>query len=347
MIKPQDPPMTLPTLEPADEILATHLVWDNHAGFAFQQPQDLAELSRWRQSGIDFVSVNIGYDLEPWTRAIEAASQYRQWIHQNHQHFVQVETIADVLAAKSSGRLAISFDLEGMDALNGDLGMVDVYYRLGVRQMLFAYNRNNLAGGGCHDSDGGLTPFGREVVREMNRVGMLVDCSHCSHRTSMEVMELSHSPVIFSHSNARGLHDHERNIRDDQIEACAAQGGVIGVTGVSLFLGNGEDLTAQMLAHIDYLCQKVGPQHVGLGLDSILMCQKEDGPENEALGERAKLYWPPAQYPDGKLDFIRPEVVPDLARGMLERGYGAADIAAILGGNFARLAGLVWKPVNS
>ena len=87
MIKPQDPPMTLPTLEPAEEILATHLVWDNHAGFAFQQPQDLAELSRWRQSGIDFVSVNIGYDLEPWTRAVEAASQYRHWIRQHQQHF--------------------------------------------------------------------------------------------------------------------------------------------------------------------------------------------------------------------------------------------------------------------
>ena len=132
--------------------------------------------------------------MTPWTLAVEAVSQDRHWIRAHPDAFVQVQGVEDVLRAKREGKLAVSFDLEGMDALNGDVGMVDVYYRLGVRQMLFAYNRNNKAGGGCHDEDIGLTPFGRDVIREMNRVGMLVDCSHSGHRTTMEAMEASTAP---------------------------------------------------------------------------------------------------------------------------------------------------------
>ena len=135
--------------------------------------------------------------------------------------------------------MAVTFDLEGMNALDGSVDMVSLYYALGVRQMLVAYNRNNQAGGGCHDTDAGLTAFGRAVISEMNRVGMLIDCSHCSYRTSMEAMELSRAPVIFSHSNARALHDHERNIRDEQARACAATGGVIGIVGLDAFLTKG------------------------------------------------------------------------------------------------------------
>lgn len=329
------------------DVAGANLVWDSHAGFAFQAAGDLDELSRWRKAGIDFVSVNIGYDVEPWTRAIEALSGYRHWLRQHPDRFVLVDTVADVMMAKQGGKLAVSFDLEGADALNGDLGMVDFYYRLGVRQMLFVYNRNNLVGGGCHDTDSGLTAFGREVVKEMNRVGMLVDCSHCGHRTSMEVMDLSTSPVIFSHSNARALHDHERNIRDDQIKACAAQDGVIGVNGVGLFLGPKGADAGHILEHIDYMCALVGSRHVGIGLDSILLNQQEDALSEENLGPRATLYWPPLQYPAAPMDFAPPEIMPDLVLGMRGRGYSDADIRGILGGNFARLAAQVWKPIDT
>jgi membrane dipeptidase len=323
----------------------TDLVWDSHAGFAYMQPGDLDELARWRKSGVDFVSVNIGYDVEPWTKSVAALSGYRHWLRQNTDRFVLVNDLADVVAAKHSGKLAISFDIEGADSLNGDLGMVDFYYRLGVRQMLFVYNRNNLVGGGCHDGNQGLTDFGRAVVDEMNRVGMAVDASHCSHRTSMELMERSTAPVVFSHSNARALHDHERNIADDQIIACAAQGGVIGINGVGLFLGAG-DATERILAHIDYMCERVGARHVGLGLDSILDCQPADALSEEELGPRAKEYWPPRQYPSAPMEFAPIEVIPALVSGMQSRGYSEADIAGILGGNFARIAATVWKPVE-
>src|SRR5262245_15080167 len=175
----------------AVELHRSALVWDDHGGFAYSTAAALKDLARWRVSGIDYLSINVGYDVTPWTLAVEAVSQDREWIREHPEDYVQVTGVADVQRAKREGKLAVSFDLEGMDALNDDLGMVDIYYRLGVRQMLFAYNRNNQAGGGCHDVDVGLTPFGRDVIGEMNRVGMLVDCSHCGHRTTMEAMERS------------------------------------------------------------------------------------------------------------------------------------------------------------
>ncbi len=222
----------------------------------FWKPSILAHLERWRAAGIDYLSINAGYDVVPWTETLEAVSKYRHWIRTHADTLVQVETVDDILRAHSQGKLAaVTFDLEGMNALNGDIGMVDLYYRLGVRQMLFAYNRNNLAGGGCHDEDIGLTEFGRAVIAEMNRVGMLVDCSHCAYRTSMEAIEASEAPVIFSHANARELWDHERNIWDDQIKACAATGGVIGVTGVGRFMGPKGPVVEHLVEHIDHMVE--------------------------------------------------------------------------------------------
>jgi len=324
--------------ERAAELHHAALVWDDHGGFGYSTASALEGLERWRAAGIDYLSINAGYDVMPWTKTLEATSQYRHWIRTHPDLFVQVETVADVDRARREGKLAVAFDLEGMNALNGDIGMVDLYYRLGVRQMLFAYNRNNLAGGGCHDENIGLTDFGREVIREMNRVGMVVDCSHCSYRTSMEAIEASESPVIFSHANARKLCDHERNIWDDQIKACAATGGVIGVTGVGIFLGPRGPVVEHLVEHIDHMVELVGPEHVGFGMDSVLHAHTPNQPFT-----RNREYWPARQYPDGGTGYVPPEEAPRLTQALLDRGYGDADIRGILGGNFLRVAETVWK----
>src|SRR5262245_31435859 len=137
--------------EKAASLHASALVWDDHGGFGWSKASALEGLKRWRAAGIDYLSINAGYDIMPWTETVEAVSQYRHWIRTHSDWMLQVETVDDVFRARREGKLAVTFDLEGMNALNGDIGMVDLYYRLGVRQMLFAYNRNNLAGGGCHD----------------------------------------------------------------------------------------------------------------------------------------------------------------------------------------------------
>jgi membrane dipeptidase len=324
--------------EAAARLHRSALIWDEHGGFGYTEASALRHLQRWRASGIHYLSINAGYDVMPWALTLEATSKYRHWIRTHPEMFVQVETVADIHRARSDGKLAVSFDLEGMNALNGDIGMVDLYYRLGVRHMLFAYNRNNLAGGGCHDGDVGLTQFGRDVVREMNRVGMVVDCSHCAYKTSMQAMELSEAPVMFSHSNARKLCDHERNIWDDQIKACAATGGVVGVTGVGRFLGLNGPTVQHLVEHIDYMIELIGPDHVGVGMDSVLHAHKPNQPFT-----RSREYWPESQYPDSGTGYVPPEEAPRLTEALLVRGYSEADIRKILGGNFLRIAETVWK----
>lgn len=315
------------------------LVWDAHAGFAYEPDVDLDDLKRWHSAGVDFLSVNVGFDVPPWNGlAIEALSSYRRQIRERPEFLMLAETVEDVRRAKREGKLAIAFDLEGMDALNGDVGMVETFHRLGVRQMLFAYNRNNLAGGGCHDKDVGLTDFGGAVVGEMNRLGMIVDCSHCAFRTTMEAIEVSEDPVIFSHSNSRALRDHERNIRDEQAKACAAKGGLIGVTGVGLFIGpRGADIE-DLVRHVDHFVDLVGPGHVGIGLDIVLRVSNL----TSILGDK-RAYWPARQYPPEGTDFIMPEAYPRLTELLLGRGYNQTDISGILGGNFFRIAEEVWK----
>lgn len=332
----------------ARAIIDKTLVWDDHAGFAFERASDLAELERWHAAGIDYVSVNIGYDAQPWTAAVQGASRYRHYIRAHPDKLVQAETVADIERARAEGKLAVGFDIEGANSLNGDPGMVDVYYRLGVRQLLFAYNRNNLAASGCHDADQGLTDFGREVLAEMNRVGMLVDGTHCSFRTSMELIEHSASPAIFSHSNRRARCDHERNITDEQIKACAARGGLVGVTGVGLFLGPDGPTARHVVEHVDDLCQMIGARHVGIGLDSVL---ERDGDLEDVLSgadAQARYFWPARQYPNDpkRRGFVPPEALESIVEGLLAKGHREADITDILGGNFLRLARQVWKPVQ-
>lgn len=316
------------------------LVWDGHAGMAYERGHDIQDLERWRKSGVDFVSINVAFDVPPWGGlGIEALSSYRRQIREFPDQFALVGNAADILRARASSKLAIAFDLEGMDALDGDVGMVEVMHALGVRQMLFAYNRNNLAGGGCHDGNIGLTDFGRDVVKEMNRLGMMVDCTHCSFRTSMDAMEASSAPVIFSHSNARALHDHERNIRDEQIIACASTGGLVAVTGIGLFIGPKGAIIDDLVRHIDHMVELVGTDHVGVGMDSVLKVDAETRfvPDDPS-------YWPASQYPETGTDCLQPEAFPRLTQALVERGYEDDDVRKILGGNFFRLAERIWKP---
>jgi membrane dipeptidase len=262
---------------------------------------------------------------------------FRAWLQQRPEQYVLVDTVADITRAKREGKLAIAFDLEGMNALDGNADMVNVYYELGVRQMLFAYNLNNLAGGGCHDTDTGLTAFGRAAIREMNRVGMLVDCSHTAYRTTMEAMEASQAPVIFSHSCAKALWKHGRNITDEQIKACAKTGGVIGINGIGNFLGKNDISSATFVDHVAHVASLVGAEHVGVSLDYAFDAENVD----DLVAGNSK-YWPQAEYQTASL-YLPPEQLPEITETLLQRGFSEKDVAGILGANFLRVAQQVWK----
>lgn len=314
--------------------------WDAHSCLPLVSGIDMGVLRRHRQSGFDFVSINVGMDMNPIDQVMKAIAWFRYWLSQHPDEFVQALSMADVKAAKASGKLAVAFDLEGSKMLLEDVAMVEVYRDLGVRQMHLVYNRNNSVGGGCHDDDTGLTAYGRAVVRAINKAGVLMDCSHNGERTSLDIMETSEKPVIFSHANARALVDHPRNITDRQIDACAKSGGVIGINGIRLFLDATDGFAEPMARHIDYMVQRVGPDHVGIGIDISFDLGVDDHPAHE---DRA-FWWPASgRYSRTGVGSAGPEVLPEIEQLLRKRGYDDAALDKIFGLNFVRVAEQSWR----
>ncbi len=315
------------------------IVWDAHSCLPLLSGIDLSVLRRHRAAGFDYVSINVGMDMNPIDQVLKTIAWFRQWLSRHPDEFVQVRTLDDIEAAKAAGKLAVGFDLEGSTMLLEDVSMVEFYGDLGVKQMHLVYNRNNSVGGGCHDDDKGLTAYGREVVRAINKAGIIMDCSHNGERTSLDIMETSERPVVFSHANARALVDHQRNISDRQIDACAATGGVIGINGIRLFLEAKEDFTEPMARHIDYMVQRVGPDHVGLGIDISFNLGVDDHPPQADRG-----YWWPlsGRYSSTGTSNAGPEVLPGIVEHLRNKGYDQAALDNICGGNFARVAAQTW-----
>jgi len=284
---------------------------------------------------VNFVSINIGMDMDSLENIIQVLAGYRSYVLSHSSDYVLAFSVKDILDAKTSGKLAIAFDLEGSEPLQGNLTLISFFYDLGVRQMLLAYNKDNRASGGCLEGKVGLTPFGKEVVREMNRVGMVVDASHMGYRATMDTFVVSDKPVIFSHSNPVGIRNHVRNITDEQIKACANTGGVVGINGIGDFLGGTRN--EKVIEHIAYVIDLVGPDHVGIGLDYVV--------DKQELIDYITRY--PEIYPPDKvkdyLSFVEPEQFPELTEHLFKKGYSEKIISGILGGNFRRVAEAVWK----
>jgi membrane dipeptidase len=315
------------------------VVWDNHACLPLR-PHDerfLPQLERFRNSGVTVVSVNVGFGRQGVEPHVRMLAHFRHWLLQRPNDYLLIERVDDIHRAKESGRLGVFFDIEGANAIQDQLSLIQFYYDLGVRWMLMAYNVGNRVGGGCMEEDGGLTDFGSQVVEEMARVGMIVCCSHTGERTTLEVIEHSRNPVIFSHSNPRALWDHPRNVRDHVIRACAAKGGVVGINGVGVFLGVNDTRSETVARHVDYVAKLAGIDHVALGLDYVF--------DNDELLEyftaHPELFGGDADLPDHQ--FVAPEQIPEIVECLLALGYAELDIQRVLGLNLLRVAGTVWK----
>lgn len=313
------------------------LIWDGHVGWDPRPDADLGRLERYRNSGVSYVSLNVAYDVMPWQDAFPVIAAYRAWIEHRSERFVLVGTIADLEGALGSDRLAITFDLEGLVPLADHVDMIAVYHHLGVRQMALAYNRANAFAGGCHDDDDrGLTELGRQAVAEMNRLGVVIDCSHTSHRSTMEAMELSIHPVVFSHSNPRAMREHPRNIRDDQIRACASSGGVVGINGIGHFLGANDPRSETIVRHIGYVAERVGTPHVGIGLDCTF------GDDSASLLAADAHFWPPEHYDVRQPRAAVPEQLPEIAGLLGRHGFTSDEVDGIMGENLLRVARAAW-----
>src|SRR3990167_4908481 len=312
--------------------------WDAHGCPPFKIGADLSFLKRYKNSGVNFISLNVGFDLTTKTETLQLINYFRQWIHKHNEDYVIIENVQALLKCQTKNKLGIAFDLEGCNLLDGQLDRVSEFYSLGVRQMVFAYNTNNLSGGGCFDIDTGLTSFGKQLVKECNRVGMVIDCSHVGYQTSLDIINLSEHPVVFSHSNPATLVQHPRNITDAQIIACAAKGGVIGINGIGLFLGNNELLAEKIVEHIDYVASLVGAQHVGIGLD----CVFDENEVQDFVKNNPSTFQPKYGFTNDVV-VAEPEQFSTIAELLALRDYCESDINHILGENFLRVAKAVWR----
>lgn len=320
------------------------IVWDAHACLPLHPDADLGVLRRHHAAGASFVSVNIGMDMNPLPQVLTVLASFRAQLRARPDLFVPVDTVAEVERAKREGKLAVAFDLEGSVPLHGRPEMVALFYDLGVRQMHLAYNRNNEAAGGCYDLDVPLSPLGRRIVEAVYACGMLMDLSHTGHRSSLDIMALGLGPVVFSHANPRALKGDRRNLTAEQIDACAATGGVVCVNGVGRFLTDPWARTPAILDAIDWLVERIGPSRVGLGID---YSYPAGGLDDEPPGLDRDYWWPRAEGYGGGLASIRiaaPEQLPEITEGLLARGYGEAEVRDILGRNMLELARRVWKP---
>jgi membrane dipeptidase len=320
-------------------LLENSVVWDNHACMPLR-PEDksfLPQLERVRNAGVDVICLNIAFGKQRGEVARKVCSTFREWIGERPREFALVRTAEDVRNAKRSGRLAICFDIEGMDALDGQVDQVRAFYALGVRWMLVAYNRSNEAGGGCLSEDNGLSEFGRRVIREMNEVGMVVCGSHCGYRTARELIDFSAQPTIFSHSNPRGKWEHPRNIPDDLMKACAARGGVIGINGFGPFLGCNDASTNTYVEHVEYALNLIGDEHVGIALDYVF-----DSAELEGLIASDPVSFPPKYYSSGA-NMVEPWRLPAIAQRLIARGCPHETVKKVFGENHLRIASQVWR----
>jgi membrane dipeptidase len=261
-----------------------------------------------------------------------------------------VTTVQDILRAKEEGKFGIILDLQNPNPMGENIELLSVFHKLGIRIIALCYSFRNALGDGCSEKgDAGLSNLGIEAVKEMNRLGIVIDLSHAGYKSTMEAIELSHDPVLFTHANAYSIYPVARNKRDDQIKALAKKGGVIGCDGLAPTVRNveGGPTIEDFLDHVDYIVKLVGVNHVGVGID--LPWHHTTTPElKEMLG---KMY--SSAYPISKSQLeLRgltakgldsPALFPNVTKGLVARGYSNQEIEKILGGNFLRVFKAVWK----
>jgi membrane dipeptidase len=310
---------------------------------------DRAHFEKMRAGGITAINATVVMPGVSFRQAVDGIRAFDVLIENNADLVMQVRDAGDIERAKAAGKAGIVYGFQNAVALEGDPRLVKVFHSLGVRIIQLTYMTANALGDGCLEPrNGGLTLFGKAIVRELNRHGIIVDISHVGERTSRDAIEHSEAPVAISHACARGLVDNPRNKTDEIIKAVAARGGVMGITSLPNFVcdfESGANPTLEdYLRQIDYMVELVGIDHVGIGMDYVdghdanfsstrtwggTMAQAE----RKAVG---RAVWPmPYAVPDSAH-------MPRVTEGLVNRGYRDDDIRKVLGLNWLRYFRMVW-----
>ncbi len=319
--------------------ISPQLVWDNHLCLPMELSDNLASLDylyKLKDAGVDVVSINIAYGAVEFDHAITVIKQMQDWFQNRCEAFSLPLAYSDLLAAHRDGKLSVVFDVEGSKIVEDDLSRIPMLSRLGVRWMSLVYNRNCKVGGGCHDEDRGLTSTGKSVVAQLNKAGITVCVSHAGDRTALEVCAMSERPVMLSHSNPRGFHNHPRNASDEVVRAVADTGGLIGINGVNAFLGLQITTAKAIASAADYAANLVGRRAICLGLDYPVRYV------NLELELRANSELFPAGFGYDNLHFYCPEQTPRIGDELRALGWSANEVQGLLGGNLVEFARRNW-----
>jgi membrane dipeptidase len=280
---------------------------------------------------------------EEFEATMRNVAEWKRLLRENADLVTQVHTTADIRRAKREGRTGIILGFQNVTAFEDQLGYVQLFKELGVGVAQMAYNTQNLVGTGCYESrDGGLSDFGREIVAEMNRVGMLCDLSHVGPKTSEDVILASRKPVAYTHILPAALKAHPRNKTDAQIRFIAERGGFVGVTMFPPFLAKGNEASVDdLVAAIEHVVGIAGEDSVGIGTD---FTQDQDAAffewltHDKGYGRRlttfAEVVNPLGLRTIGEF--------PNLTRAMEKAGWPERRIRKVMGENWVRVLGEVW-----
>lgn len=301
-----------------------------------------------------FVTCVAAHHEDDFPRAATRLIRWHRLVKSAAGRLRLILTPEDLVDAKARNQVGVIFQFQDARPIDDNLLHLEALYRMGLRIQQLTYQRRNLVGDGCGEPfDGGLSAFGKDVVRECNRLGLVIDLAHGGHRTILDAIRASEAPVLISHTAAHRVMPHVRSVPDEDLVALAEKGGVVGVHALSYLLrpdggtaGAGID---DMLRHIDYIVKLIGVDHVGIGTDvGTNVLPTEEQARVRAWGslgdEFPELFVPDF---DTAKRYVRGMEActgfPGLSAKMLEHGYSADDVKKMLGGNFLRVFQTVAK----
>lgn len=305
----------------------------------------------WKAAGVTCVFQNAGEEGNQIKRLLKRLAHFTYATDMMRNFVQKAVTPDDIVQAWKENRHALYFSANGVPlpqewvSIEEELRYIKIFYQLGTRMMHLTYNRRNVIGDGVGETtDGGLSDFGRAVVKEMNRVGMIVDIAHSGWQTSLEAAQLSERPMVASHTTVASIYEHIRSKPDHVIRAIADTDGYIGICCIPRYLGGTGDIAA-LMKHIDYVVKRFGVEHVGIGTD-VAYTSQYAAEENSKIPSysrgrtRWEALWPPDNFKE------TPEMVQSIAWtnwplftvGMVQMGYSDDDIQKIIGGNAMRVA---------
>lgn len=314
-----------------------------------------AQLADVRSSGLTAVNLTVGAlgsGEDVFEATFKTIGGWEREIDAHPDVLMRIKSAADLERAKESRRLGIIYGFQDATPLGDDPGRVELFSRFGVRIIQLTYNRRNLLGDGCLEpANAGLSRLGQQVVERMNGLGVLVDLSHCGHRTTLDGIAASKKPVAITHAGCAAVADLPRNKTDEELRRLADKGGVMGIYFMPFLRTKGQPMAADLIRHIEHAVDVAGEDHVGLGTDGgisgieltpdFIKRHREDVQNRRRLGISA-----PGEEEDVYTflpDLNTPRRFETLAALLRERGHSQARIEKILGGNFARLFREVWQ----